>query len=117
MAWFIAAADVVVGKAGPASVFETLAVGRPFVASSYAGLNERAVVRFLEARELGGYAPNVDEAVRRTLAFRRANAAEAVPRRAAALDLGGMTERLARYVAGYAEHGHGDPETVGAGLG
>ncbi|HUT48490.1 MAG TPA: glycosyltransferase [Alphaproteobacteria bacterium] len=116
MAWFIAAADVVVGKAGPASVFEALAVGRPFVATSYAGLNERAVVRFLERRELGGHAASAGEAVRRALVFRAAGAAEAVAERAAALDLAGMTERLARYIAAYADHGRGDPDMVGAGL-
>lgn len=117
MASFVAAADVVIGKAGPASVFEALAVGRPFVATSYAGLNEREVVRFLERRGLGGYATGPDEAVRRALAFRDARAAAEAARRAAALDLAGMTERLARYIASYATHGRGDPAAVGAGLG
>lgn len=116
MASFLAAADVVVGKAGPASVFEALAVGRPFIATAYTALNERAVVRFLEARALGGYAPRPAEAVRRALAFRKGDQAEAVAERAAALDISGMTERLARYVAAYAETGAGDPEAIGAGL-
>ena len=43
-------------------------------------------------------------------------ALETVATRAAALDLAGMTERLARYVAAYAETGAGDPTTLGAGL-
>jgi UDP-N-acetylglucosamine:LPS N-acetylglucosamine transferase len=116
MAWFLAAADVVLGKAGPASVFEALAVGRPFVATAYTALNERAVVRFLETRALGSYAPQPADAVRRVLAFRETATAEAAAARAAALDLAGMTERLARYIAAYAETGAGDPETVGAGL-
>jgi UDP-N-acetylglucosamine:LPS N-acetylglucosamine transferase len=116
MTWFLAAADVVVGKAGPASVFETLAVGRPFIATSYTALNERAVVRFLEARDLGGYAPQPREAVRQVLSYRAGGAADAVAKRAAVLDIAGMTERLARYIAAYAETGAGDREAVGSGL-
>lgn len=49
----LTAADVVIGKAGPASVLEAVAAGRPFVATSYAGLNERAVIDFLERTGLG----------------------------------------------------------------
>jgi len=115
-AWFLAAADVIVGKAGPASVFEALAVGRPFVATAYTALNERAVARFLETRMLGGFAPRPDAAARLVLSYRAEGAAEAVAARAAALDLAGMTERLARYIAAYADHGRGDPDTIGAGL-
>ncbi len=53
----LAAVDVVVGKAGPASALEAVAAGRPFVATSYAGLNERAVVDHLEATGTGRYVP------------------------------------------------------------
>lgn len=53
----LAAADVVVGKAGPASALEAVAAGRPFVATSFAGLNERAVVDHLEASGTGRYVP------------------------------------------------------------
>ena len=49
----LAAADAVVGKAGPASVLEALAAERPFVATSYAGLNEAAVIAYLERSGLG----------------------------------------------------------------
>lgn len=51
----LAAADVVVGKAGPASTMEALAVGRPVLATAYAGLNELAVTDFLAAHSLGEY--------------------------------------------------------------
>jgi len=51
----LAASDVVAGKAGPASTMEALAVGRPVLAAAYAGLNERAVIRFLEAYGLGDF--------------------------------------------------------------
>lgn len=62
----LSASDLVVGKAGPASTMEALAVGRPVVATAYAGLNELAVTRFLAAHGLGRYVPgwrNLGDAV------------------------------------------------------
>lgn len=53
MALRLAAADAVVGKAGPASTMEALAVGRPLLITSHAGLNERAIVDYLEESRLG----------------------------------------------------------------
>lgn len=53
----LSAADLVVGKAGPASTMEALAVGRPVLATAYAGLNELAVTRYLASHGLGGYVP------------------------------------------------------------
>jgi hypothetical protein len=53
----LSAADLVVGKAGPASTMEALAVGRPVLATAYAGLNELAVTRFLGAHAVGEYVP------------------------------------------------------------
>ncbi len=60
---YLAAADVVIGKAGPASVMEALAVGRPVLVTSSAGLNERRVVEFLQAHALGRYVPRPEQAV------------------------------------------------------
>ena len=57
----LAAVDVVVGKAGPASALEAVAAGRPFLATSYAGLNERAVVDHMEAMGTGRYVPRPAE--------------------------------------------------------
>ncbi|MEJ2122117.1 MAG: glycosyltransferase [Alphaproteobacteria bacterium] len=116
-AHYLAAADVVVGKAGPSSVLGALAVGRPYIATAYTALNERAVVRFLEASQLGGYAARVGDAVEQVLSYRAEGAVDAVAKRAAAFDFAGMTERLARYIAAYAETGAGDPGAVGSGLG
>ncbi|MDQ3460256.1 MAG: glycosyltransferase, partial [Deinococcota bacterium] len=62
---YLSAADVVAGKAGPASVFEALAVGRPVLVTSYAGLNEREIVRFLERKGLGAYLPRLGALARR----------------------------------------------------
>lgn len=59
MADFLAAADVVIAKAGAASVHETLAVGRSLLISNYAGLNEKGIVDWLEAENLGHYTPTV----------------------------------------------------------
>ncbi|MCA9838386.1 MAG: glycosyltransferase [Trueperaceae bacterium] len=56
MADYIAASDLVIGKAGPASVYETLAVGRPMIITSYAGLNELGVLDFVVDKGLGAYA-------------------------------------------------------------
>jgi UDP-N-acetylglucosamine:LPS N-acetylglucosamine transferase len=116
-AHYLAAADVVVGKAGPSSVLGALAVGRPYIATAYTALNERAVVTFLQASQLGGYAARVGDAVEQVLSYRAEGAVDAVAKRAAAFDFSGMTERLARYIAAYAETGAGDPGAVGSGLG
>lgn len=57
MADFVAASDIVVGKAGPASVYETLAVGRPMLITGYAGINERGVIDFVTEQKVGHYLP------------------------------------------------------------
>jgi UDP-N-acetylglucosamine:LPS N-acetylglucosamine transferase len=53
MAEHIAAADVVVGKAGPSSVMEAVAVGRPMLVTACAGLNEVRLLRYAASRGLG----------------------------------------------------------------
>lgn len=116
MVRYLAACDVVVGKVGPASVLETLAVGRPILATSHAGLNEVALLRFVTERGLGHVAPTA-QALRDRLADyasspeARADVAEACR----ALDIAGMTARVARFVVATAR---GDvPDDVGRGLG
>lgn len=106
MPTLLAASDVVVGKAGPASVMEALAVGRPVVVTGYAGLNEEAVVRFLRDRRLGSYAPD-DGAM---LAAVQAWSAEpdrrqAVARSAEALAFPAMARSVADYLAAFAHGG------------
>ncbi|MEX2542584.1 MAG: glycosyltransferase [Trueperaceae bacterium] len=117
VATFLAAADVVVGKAGPASVFETLAVGRPFIATGYAGLNELEVVRFLVRRRLGALVRS-PEAIRQEVdRYRRdPDRLEQVATAAAGLDLPGMSERLARYIASYARGGRPERSFITEGL-
>ena len=117
MALHLAACDLIVGKAGPASVMEALAVGRPVLATSYAGLNERKLIRFLEARRLGAYVPNLgrlSEEVRRYGASSE-HLAE-VAERCADLRLGEMTEQIAHYLAHAATCGLSLERFEGRGL-
>lgn len=103
VATYLAAADVFVGKAGPASVYEALAVGRPVILTGYAGLNERGVVRFMEQEGLGVFAGTggkLRESLRRYVSEPGLLGEAAL--RCRALDLGDATERLARYVVRYA---------------
>ena len=103
MALRVAAVDVVIGKAGPASVYEALAVGRPVLVTGHAGLNELGVARFVEREKLGCRANSpaaLSEAVRRYA--ENPVLLEAVERRSRRLDLAGDTERLAHHIVRYA---------------
>ncbi len=99
-------ADAVVGKAGPASVLEALALGRPYAATGYAGLNELRLIRFLSRRGLGGPVraaaglPGFLERFTASLSAR-----EAVAERCAQLDFPGMTDRLGRAIVALLETG------------
>lgn len=107
MAECIAAADVVVGKAGPASSMEALAVGRPLALTSYAGLNERAVVRFVRERQLGAYLPTTEALEAAADAWLTPDgeaALRSAERRTAELDFAGMSRDLGRYLLFYAQH-------------
>lgn len=99
MAVFIAASDVVVGKAGPASVYETLAVGRPLLITSYAGLNEKGVTEFVADQGLGHYVPSAASLARAVRLYNLDGArARAVTARCRALDLQGQTDAVARAI-------------------
>jgi len=106
MALRLAASDVFVGKAGPASVYEALAVGRPVLMTGFAAYNEWGVARFVETRGLGRYVGVGDggEALRRAVRryARNEGLLVEVGHRCQELDLASQTESVARYVAGYA---------------
>jgi processive 1,2-diacylglycerol beta-glucosyltransferase len=53
MPWLMRAADVVVGKPGGLTISESLACGRPFIATCCLGGQEAHNVRFLEGRGVG----------------------------------------------------------------
>ena len=118
MAEYLAACDLMVGKAGPASVLEALAVGRPVLVTRYAGLNERKLVRFLSERRLGAYTPDLRRLTREVARYRSAPERLCdVSRRSAALGLDEMTEQLAHYLAYAATHGLTEARFEGRGLG
>ncbi len=103
VAEYLAASDVFVGKAGPSSVYEALAVGRPVLASGYAGLNELGVVRFIEREGLGRYVRTnaaLAQEVRRYAGYPAL--LEEVARRCRGLNLASSTERFAHHIVRYA---------------
>lgn len=102
---YLAACDVVVGKAGPASVMEALAVGRGVLVSSYAGLNEAKLVRFLERRSLGTYVPKPAQLSQKLTEFAAPAAQARVAKHSQALRLGAMTADLSHYLAAAATRG------------
>lgn len=105
MAELLAASDVVVGKAGPASVYEALAVGRPVLVTGYAGLNEWGVVQMLEENGVGEYLPEPQRLLAGAHRYQRDPQARAeVERRTRALDLPAQTDRLARRIVEYADN-------------
>lgn len=112
----LAACDLMVGKAGPASTMEALAVGRPVVTASYAGLNERAVVRFLRSRGLGRHAGSFAALPEVVAAWRDDPARVAAARAAAAaLDFGGMSAGVGRFLSRLALTGDEDPTLLAPG--
>ncbi len=53
IARFMAAADVVMGKAGPNVLFESAILGKPFIATAYIPGQEHANLSFIQRRQLG----------------------------------------------------------------
>ena len=103
MASHVAASDVVIGKAGPASVYEALAVGRPMLVTGHTGLNELGVARFVERERLGCRADSTAALSEAVLRYATEPALLGdIERRSRRLDLAGDTERLAHHVVRYA---------------
>jgi 1,2-diacylglycerol 3-beta-galactosyltransferase len=103
LATYLAASDVFVGKAGPSSVYEALAVGRPVLASGYAGLNELGVVRFIENKGLGRHVRTTAALVREVRRYAGDPALlEGVAQRCRELNLASSTERFAHHIVRYA---------------
>lgn len=103
VATYLAASDVFVGKAGPASVYEAFAAGLPVLVTGYAGLNELGVTRLIERLGLGRHVKNpkaLAEAARRYAS--EPALLEEVARRCRKLNIAEQTEALAHYVVRYA---------------
>lgn len=60
---FITASDLVMGKAGPATTFESLVLGRPVMQTFYVP-QEQGVMRFVTGKNLGWYAPTVEQFIK-----------------------------------------------------
>jgi 1,2-diacylglycerol 3-beta-galactosyltransferase len=103
LATYLAASDVFVGKAGPSSVYEALAVGRPVIACGYAGLNELGVARFIENWGLGSHVRTTAALAREVRRYAGDPALlEEVARRCRELDLSSSTEQFAHHIVRYA---------------
>jgi UDP-N-acetylglucosamine:LPS N-acetylglucosamine transferase len=117
LADYLAAADVVIGKTGPATVFETLAVGRPLLAPARFGTAENKMCRLLENHGLGGAVDGPGELMREIRCYRDDPARLAVVERTAArLDFPGMSARFGRYLGHYARTRQPAEDACGVGL-
>ncbi len=117
MADYLAASNLVIGKTGPATVFEALAVGRPFLATKKSGGIENALIDFLEVNNLGAYVPTT-EALHKTVTthYRDSKQGDHVTQVSEQFDFQGMTHRVAAYLAHYAQCGGPDLSLVGKGI-
>ncbi len=106
---YLTACDVLIGKAGPASVMEALTVGRPVLVTSYAGLNELKLCKFLEREGFGQRisAKQLPNILSWYLEPQDSLSAPPVKMRQkfADLDFAKMTQQLADYVVSYALRG------------
>jgi 1,2-diacylglycerol 3-beta-galactosyltransferase len=117
MADYVAACDVVVGKTGPAAVYEILSVGRPIIAPRKSGLVENKLLSVLERNRIGCYAPTAEEIGRRLRRYlEHPRSLEQVSATCRDLDFPGMAKRIARYLDGYASNRLVPEGTTGRGL-
>lgn len=65
IATFMAAADVIMGKAGPNMLFESVTLGKPFIATAYIPGQEEANLEFIRRHQLGWVA--LEPALQRSL--------------------------------------------------
>lgn len=113
----MAAADVIVTKTGPATVYEALAVGRPVLAPERFGMAENRMTDMLARCGLGGEATTSAELAARLVAYRDdPDTLSAVEAKAAGFDFPGMAERLGRYLQAYARTREVASETLDRGL-
>jgi UDP-N-acetylglucosamine:LPS N-acetylglucosamine transferase len=61
IATYMAAADVIMGKAGPNMLFEALTLGKPFIATTYIPGQEEANLEFIRQHQLGWIALSAEE--------------------------------------------------------
>jgi UDP-N-acetylglucosamine:LPS N-acetylglucosamine transferase len=61
IASYMAAADVIMGKAGPNMLFEAVTLGKPFIATTYIPGQEEANLAFIRQHQLGWIALTVEQ--------------------------------------------------------
>lgn len=61
IATYMAAADVIMGKAGPNMLFEAVTLGKPFIATTYIPGQEEANLEFIRQHQLGWVALTLEE--------------------------------------------------------
>ena len=66
---WISASDLVLGKAGAASTFEPLVLGRPIFHTSYAAFNEKTNIDFCIEQGIGAYVDTPQELVKRLRSY------------------------------------------------
>ena len=114
---FLSAADLFVGKTGPATTMEVLSRGCPLVATVKSGANENQIASWLERKGLGHFAPGPGELHRVVEGYRRNPARlDTVARAAAEWDFPGMFDRVGRYIVHFAETGEADVSLCGRGV-
>lgn len=117
LADYMAACDVVIGKSGPATVFETLAVGRPLLAPMRFGTAENKMIGLLERHHLGRLVLTPAELRSEICAYRHdPDRLERVRLGAAGLDFPGMADRMGRYLGHYARTRQPAEDACGDGL-
>ena len=102
MASYLAASDLVVAKAGPASVYEALAVGRPVLITSFAGLNEQGVRDFIVDSGLGSFCPTAEQLMTVISQYQQQpETIRHIEERCKALELQKQTRELAESIVDY----------------
>lgn len=96
---YVAAADLVLAKAGPSSIFEALAQGKPLIITKMAARNELRNMEFVVGRGFGRYATKAPDIVAAVEDYQRVyERTGSVQIDTSALQLAATNERCARYV-------------------
>ena len=115
---FMSAADVVVGKTGPASAMEALSQGRPLIATASSGGNENRIRQWLENHGVGHFAPDAATLRQVIPSYRHCPIRLAeVERISARWDFAEMADRVGRYIVHFADTGRPDHRLCGVGVG
>lgn len=75
---YMAAADVIMGKAGANVIFESMTLGKPFIATSYIPAQEKANLEFIQRYGLGWVALE-PEKLRKLIAMLATRSTELIP--------------------------------------